>query len=132
MELLFWPVFCALIAYMQGALMPAIRRTPPGAEAKRQAFALHIVGGAVYFLPLVVFVYYRPELWAEHLTSSVASRILLFDVVLNTAALRPPFEVGKTALTDRLLRRLWPAHPELLSAGIRGLVLVGVVVWLAW
>lgn len=111
--LLFWPAFCILFALMQGLLMPAIRRTPPGTEANRQAFALHWVGTIAYFLP----VWLNPSLLA--IGVAFAARVLLFDVVLNLGAGRPAFEVGQTAAWDKLLRRLAPKHPERLSAGIR-------------
>ncbi|MBX0290946.1 hypothetical protein K3G63_10880 [Hymenobacter sp. HSC-4F20] len=116
-ELLFWPVFVALLAFMQGRLLPAIRRTPPGKEAAEQDFALHRVGTFLYGLPLFLV-----PTW-PHLIAAILSRLLLFDVVLNLAARRPAFEVGQTALWDKLLRRLSPHHPERLSAGLRVAVL---------
>ncbi|NVO30287.1 hypothetical protein [Hymenobacter lapidiphilus] len=115
--LLFWPAFTALFAWMQGALMPAIRSTPPGPEAKRHDFALHFVGTAAYLLPLVLTLL-LPSLW-PHLLAALLSRVLLFDVVLNTAAGDAPFAVGRTARTDKLLRKLSPKNPERLSALIR-------------
>ena len=54
LSLLYWPAAVLLMAWAQGKLLPAIRRTPPGPEAKRQSFALHYVLTAVYFLPLVL------------------------------------------------------------------------------
>lgn len=95
--------------------MPAIRRTPPGAEASEQDNALHKVGTLAYFLPIAL----TPSLWLFSTLVALAARVGLFDFVLNTAARRPAFEVGQTALTDRWLRKLAPAHPERLSAALR-------------
>jgi hypothetical protein len=100
---------------MQGRLMPAIRRTPPGEEAKEQDNALHIVGTLAYFLPLLL----TPAAWLFGGLVALAARVALFDVVLNTAARRPAFEVGQTAATDKLLRKLAPTNPERLSAILR-------------
>jgi hypothetical protein len=120
LKYLYWPAAVLLMAVGQGLLLPAIRRTPPGAEAKRQAFALHIVLTAVYFLPLVL----APGTWLE----AVLSRLLLFDPALNLASGGKAFAVGATAFTDRVVHWLaarlsWP--PErlrlvgwLLSVGI--------------
>jgi hypothetical protein len=100
---------------MQGRVMPAIRRTPPGEEASEQDNALHKVGTLAYFLPVAL----TPALWLPAGLIALASRAALFDVVLNKAARRPAFEVGQTAATDRFLRRLSPTHPERLSAILR-------------
>lgn len=105
---LYWPLACALMALGQGWLIEAIRRTPPGDEARRQALSLHYVLVAVYYLPLTL----GPTLLG--LGVATVSRLLLFDVVLNTASGAEPFHVGSTALADRLLqwaaaRLSWPA-----------------------
>jgi hypothetical protein len=97
-QYLYWPAAVALMALGQGLLLPAIRRTPPGPEAKRQSFALHYVLTAVYLLPLVL----APGTWLE----AVLSRLLLFDPVLNLASGAKAFALGATALTDRALRWL--------------------------
>lgn len=123
--LLFWPAFCVLLALMQGWLMPAIRRTPPGEEAKRQAFALHVVGTLAYFLPWAL----TPT--ALSLVLACAAR-LLFDPVLNAAAGSPLFYVGRTAFSDRLLRKLAGNSAPLLSAALRVLALAGVAIWLTY
>jgi hypothetical protein len=103
----YWPAAAGLIAYGQGVLMPAIRRTPPGPEAKRQAFALHWVLTDAYFLPVVL----APASW---LTAGLA-RLLLFDRTLNLGAGDKLFAVGQKAGSDRALQRLaqrvgWPAE----------------------
>lgn len=103
----YWLPAAGLMAYAQGLLMPAIRRTPPGAEARRQAFALHWLLTAVYFLPVVL----APATW---LAAGLA-RLLLFDPLLNLGAGDKLFAVGQTAGSDKLLRRLaervgWPAE----------------------
>lgn len=106
---LYWPVAVALMALGQGLLLPAIKRTPPGSEARRQGLALHYVLVASYYLPLAL----GPS-WLA-LGVATVSRLLLFDVVLNTAAGVAPFHVGNSALADRLLQRValglhWPAE----------------------
>lgn len=126
----FWPAFCLLLAYMQGVLIPAIRRTPPGKEADRQAFALHWVGAAAYFLPLFL----APagvSFWAWWLLS-FTSRGILFDVGLNAGAGDPLFSVGKTALWDRMLRKLAPGNPARLNALVKASVLILCVVLLLY
>ncbi|MBJ6145755.1 hypothetical protein [Hymenobacter sp. BT559] len=102
---IYWPAAVLLMALGQGLLLPAIKRTPPGPEAKRQSFALHYVLTAAYFLPLVL----APGTWLE----AVLSRLLLFDPVINLASGGKVFAVGATAATDRALRWLaarlsWP------------------------
>ncbi|MGI4736432.1 MAG: hypothetical protein ACRYG7_14740, partial [Janthinobacterium lividum] len=104
---LYWPLAVALMAAGQGLLLPAIRRTPPGDEAKRQAFALHYVLIASYLLPIALV----PSTWLV----AVLSRLLLFDPVLNAASGAKVFAVGQTAATDRALQWLaarvnWPAE----------------------
>ena len=125
--LLFWPLFCAAFAYLQGILLPAIRRTPPGVESNNQAFALHVVGSVVYLLPLV----FTPTIVGVAIC--LGSRLALFDPVLNRAAGRPWLEVGQTAFTDKLLRRLGSDKPERVSLLVRigGCLVLAVVVWLA-
>jgi len=103
---LYWPAAVLLMAWGQGLLMPAIRRTPPGAEAGRQAFALHWLLTTAYFLPLGL----APHTWP----AAVLARVLLFDPVLNLAAGDRPFAVGRTAASDRALQWValrvgWPA-----------------------
>jgi hypothetical protein len=105
LKYLYWPAAVLLMAVGQGLLIPAIRRTPPGPEAKRQAFALHWVLTAVYFLPLVLV----PGTWLE----AVLSRLLLFDPAINLASGAKTFAVGATALIDKMLRQAaarlsWP------------------------
>jgi len=95
--------------------MSAIRRTPPGAEAKRQAFALHWLLTLLYFLPLVVVLCLAPHYVITHGIIAGLARLLLFDPVLNLAAGDRPFAVGRTAASDRALQwvaaRLgWPAE----------------------
>lgn len=121
---LYWPAAVVLLAWAQGWLMPAIRRTPPGAEARRQDKALHWLFTAAYFLPLVLSTtseMLRQALWA------LASRLLLFDPVLNLAAGDKVFAVGQTAASDRAVR--WLAQrlnmqPEHLRVLLWGLCLV--------
>jgi hypothetical protein len=103
---LYWLAAVLLMAASQGLLLPAIRRTPPGAEARRQAFALHVLLTVLYFLPVVL----APATWVV----ALLARLLLFDLVLNLAAGEPAFAVGQTAATDRALQWLtarvgWPA-----------------------
>jgi hypothetical protein len=110
---LYWPVAVALMAIGQGLLLPAIRRTPPGPEAKRQAIALHYVLFALYLLPIALV----PATWL----AAVLSRLLLFDPVLNLAAGYPPFAVGQTAVSDRALQ--WLAQRlNMESTHLRGLL----------
>jgi hypothetical protein len=125
-HLLYWPATVLLLAWAQGKLLPAIRRTPPGREAQLQALALHYVLGAYYLLALV----FVPTAWLV----ALLSRLLLFDPVLNASAGEPVFAVGVTALTDRALRWLaarvgWPAERVRLwvwvgSVGVACLLLV--------
>lgn len=98
----FWLAFTGLFAYGQGLLMPAIKRTEPGAEAKRQAFALHWVFGAVWALPILLAWHYTHR-W-ELAAIAVLVRVAFFDVLLNKAEGSFPFAVGNTAKSDRLLR----------------------------
>ena len=101
MLLLFWVVNCGLTAFVQGRILPAVRRTPYGTiEQKEQDIALHYVGGFLYFWPLL----FTPN-WLA-LTVALGLRVLLFDVVLNKAAGDAPFNVGKTARTDKMLRKI--------------------------
>jgi hypothetical protein len=122
-QYLYWPAAVLLMAVGQGLLLPAIRRTPPGPEAKRQSFALHWVLTAVYFLPLVLV----PGTWLE----AVLSRLLLFDPAINLASGAKAFAVGATALTDRALRSLaarlsWP--PERLRLVVWLLSIAGAMI----
>jgi hypothetical protein len=112
-SIIFWLAFCFCLAWMQGRIMPAVRRTPPGEEAQEQDTALHKWGTLAYFLPLLL----APS-WLG-LGLALATRLAEFDPVLNLAARRPAFEVGQTAATDKLLRRLAPNKPEVLSAALR-------------
>jgi hypothetical protein len=123
---LYWPAAVLLMAVGQGLLLPAIRRTPPGSEAKRQSFALHWVLTAVYFLPLVL----APGTWLE----AVLSRLLLFDPALNLASGAKAFAVGTTALTDRALRKLaarlsWPPERLRLVVWVGSLVACLLTLW---
>jgi hypothetical protein len=97
LSLLYWPAAVLLLAWAQGKLLPAIRRTPPGREAQLQALALHYILGAYYLLALV----FVPTAWLV----ALLSRLLLFDPVLNASAGEPVFAVGNTALTDRVIRQ---------------------------
>jgi hypothetical protein len=104
---LYWPLAVALMAIGQGLVMPAIRRTPPGPEASRQAFGLHYLLTLAYFLPVAL----APHTWPL----ALLARLLLFDPLLNLAAGEPLFDVGKTALSDRAFQWLaarigWPAE----------------------
>jgi|GEM_PF-2774467 len=113
---LYWLPAVLLMATGQGLLLPAIRRTEPGAEAKRQAFALHWLLTAAYYAPLAL----APRTWS----AAVLARVLLFDPVLNLAAGDHAFAVGQTAASDRALQWValrvgWPAER------------VRVVVWVA-
>ena len=94
----YWLLAVLLMAAGQGLLLPAIRRTAPGPEARRQAFALHYVLLASYFLPVLL----ATSTWAV----AVLARLLLFDPVLNLAAGTSVFSVGQTAASDRALRWL--------------------------
>jgi hypothetical protein len=127
LKYLYWPAAVLLMAVGQGLLLPAIRRTQPGPEAKRQAFALHWVLTAVYFLPLVL----APGTWLE----AVLSRLLLFDPAINLASGGKAFAVGATALTDRALRKLaarlsWPPERLRLVAWVVSLVFAGMLLYL--
>jgi hypothetical protein len=62
--------------------------------------ALHYVLGVGYLLPLTL----APTMLGVE--AALASRLLLFDPVLNTSAGESAFAVGATALTDRALRWL--------------------------
>ena len=93
---LYWPVAVVLMAAGQGLLLPAIRRTPPGSEARRQGLALHYVLVGSYYLALVL----APATWV----AAVGARLLLFDLTLNLASGEEPFRVGSTALADRGLQ----------------------------
>jgi hypothetical protein len=122
-----WPLAVVLLAWAQGWLMPAIRRTPPGAEARRQDKALHWLLTAAYFLPLVVVLWYAPHNSITHGIIAGLARLLLFDPVLNRAAGDKVFAVGQTAASDRAIR--WLAQKlgmqaEHLRALLWGLCLV--------
>jgi ribose/xylose/arabinose/galactoside ABC-type transport system permease subunit len=111
----YWLPATGLMAYAQGLLMPAIRRTPPGAEARRQAFALHWLLTTVYFLPLVLVLCFAPEHSIKASIIAVLARLLLFDPLLNLGAGDKLFAVGQTAASDRALQGLaqrlgWPAE----------------------
>lgn len=119
-QLIYWPAAIVLLAWAQGWLMPAIKRTPPGPEAKQQDVALHGLLTAAYFLALV----FQPSAWLV----AMLSRLLLFDPVLNLAAGDKVFAVGSTARTDKALRWLagkmsWP--PERLRLAVWVVSLVG-------
>ena len=106
MAWLFWPIFTALLAVGQGLLLPTLRLTPPGDEAKRQAFALHWLLLAGWAWPLWLL----PGSWPV----AAACRALLFDVLINVASGKPAFYVGKTAATDKAMQAVaarlgWPA-----------------------
>jgi hypothetical protein len=96
---LYWPLAVMVLARAQGLVLPAIRRTPPGAEAEQQDVALHYLLTIFYFGALV----FVPSTWLI----ALLSRLLLFDPVLNKSAGVAAFAVGQTALTDRAIR--WAA-----------------------
>jgi hypothetical protein len=121
LQLIFWPIFVLLIAVGQGILLPAIRLTPPGAEAQRQSIALHQLFGAAYFLPLLL----APS-WLA-LAYALTVRLALFDPALNGFAGTSLFYVGQTAGFDKLLRKLSPTHPERLSALVRVVALAAAL-----
>lgn len=117
----YWPVAIGLMALGQGWLPPAIKRTPQGSEARRQGIALHYVLVASYYWPLVL----TPATWLL----AIGSRLLLFNVILNTAANIPAFHAGDTALADKLLQRVatrlgWPAERVRLVGWVRSLIAV--------
>ncbi len=101
-----WPALAAGSALMQGLVLPAIKRTPPGPEAQRQHIGLHWVGLLVYGLPWL----FAPT-WPL-LADAALSRALLFDPVLQATQGLPLFGVGYTALTDKLLRKVAPRRPD--------------------
>ncbi|MDO7888249.1 hypothetical protein [Hymenobacter cheonanensis] len=131
---LYWPAAVVLMAAGQGLLLPAVRRTPPGAEARRQSFALHGLLTAVYFLPVVLVLCLAPHDSIRHGIIAVLARLLLFDPVLNLAASDRPFAVGQTAASDRALQWLaqrvgWPADRVravvwVLSVGVAGYLVI--------
>ena len=82
----------------QGLLLPAIRLTPPGSEARRQALALHYILVASYYLALV----WQPSTWPY----AVGARLLFFDLVINATSGKPLFFVGSTAGADRAIQWL--------------------------
>jgi hypothetical protein len=103
----YWPVAVVLLGLAQGLLMPAIRRTPPGDEAKRQDLALHWLLTGCYFLALLL----APATWLV----ALLSRLVFFDPALNLGAGDAVFAVGSTARFDKALRWLagclsWPAE----------------------
>ena len=102
--LVIWLAAAALSAAGQGYLMSAIRRTPPGAEAKQQSFALHILLTLAYAVPVLL----AWQTWPAMLIA----RAVAFNPILNLTAGRPAFEVGATAWSDRALRRLAPGRPD--------------------
>jgi hypothetical protein len=127
-QLLYWPAAVLLMAWAQGKLLPAIRRTPPGREAQLQALALRYVLGVGYLLPLAL----APTLLGVGV--ALASRLLLFDPMLNTSAGEPAFAVGATALTDRALRWLaarlsWPPERLRLWVWVVSLVACLLTLW---
>ena len=122
--LLFWPALAVALALLQGPLLPAIRRTPPGAEANAQRRALHGWGLLSYALPLALAPW-LPLPWWAWLGGAVGGR-LLFDPILNVSSGRPAGYVGQTAATDQLLRRLAPAQPERLALLLRATVLLAL------
>jgi hypothetical protein len=128
----YWPAAAGLMAYAQGLLMPAIRRTPPGAEAKRQSRALHWLLTAVYFLPLLLVLCFAPEHSTRASIIAVLARLLLFDPLLNLGAGDKLFAVGQTAASDRAMQWLatklnWP--PERVR-GVGWLLSVGAACYL--
>ena len=114
--LLFWPALVLALARLQGPLLPALRRTPPGDEATAQSRALHGWGSLAYYLPVLLVPAGLPG-WVWLGTAAMA-RLVLFDVLLNQAAGDPLFHVGSTAATDRLLRRL-SRSPDRLNAAVK-------------
>jgi hypothetical protein len=128
----YWLPAAGLMAYGQGVLMPAIRRTPPGVEAKRQAFALHVVLAVAYFLPLLLVLCFAPEHSTRASIIAVLGRLLLFDPLLNLGAGDKPFAVGQTAASDRALQWLaaklsWPV--QRVRAVLWMVCLVGAMWW---
>lgn len=113
---LFWPALLFFLAYPQGVLMPAVRRTPPGSEATAQARALHLGLLLAYFLPLALIALFDRSHLLLNVAVAVLVRVAGFDPILNYYAGDPAFHVGQTAATDKFLRRLAPTHPERLSA----------------
>jgi hypothetical protein len=136
-QLLYWPLAIVLQAWATGWLIPAIRRTPPGAEAKRQDVALHIMLAASYVLPLLLLTQLDlpGKLVAAHALVAGGARLLLFDPVLNLAAGDIVFAVGSTAKTDQTIR--WASNklgmePEHLRFLLWLMCLIAVIIlyWL--
>lgn len=122
--LLIWLATAGCCAIGQGLLLPAIRRTPSGDEASRQARALHFWLLLAYALPVLL----APASWPAMLLA----RALAFDPVISVTQGLPLLNVGTTAKTDRLIR--WIAHvvhlsPEWVS-GLLRLVVAGLAI--AW
>lgn len=129
----FFLAFTYLMAWGQGWLMPALRLTPDNTRASdRQKFALHWILGAVWFLPVLPFVFYFRS-W-EPLAIAGLVRFILFDPVLNYHEGNPEtpvFAVGESANTDKLIRWLagiFGRSPSVVSAILRiaGILLLGV------
>ncbi len=103
--LLWWVVFTGLMAWGQGWLMPAIKRTDNHTpESDRQKFALHWILGTVWALPAVLLLPFYLH-W-EPVVIALLIRFICFDVVLNYTEGTTVFAVGESANTDKLLRKI--------------------------
>jgi hypothetical protein len=140
---LFFSLYTVLSGFQQGIIVWLLREyVPPG--RKDWIDAAYHYGGLLIYALLVAWAGYEahwhgmPTLVAQ----AALARMLLFDPALNTArsyfnhregrTWGQLFEVGTTAVSDRVIRRLAPTNPErlrlvvwLVSAGLS----IGFVYW---
>ncbi|WP_324671023.1 hypothetical protein [Hymenobacter sp. GOD-10R] len=113
--LLLLPLAVCLEALAQARLNLVTREWVPPFEQKRVSLALHYLYPLLYGLLAISVV----RSWWPGYVLAVLVRLAMFDVILNLGKKLPPFTVGTSALTDDLLRHVWPEHPERLSMVVR-------------
>lgn len=131
MAWLFFALYTIFSGLQQGVIVWHLTEYVPPSRKDWIDAAYHTGGILIYLLLIGYALHAEPGHLRTILAAAVLSRALLFDLSLNVARGyvdrregRPPsplFQVGTTAATDRLLRRLAPNHPETLR----------LVLWLA-
>ena len=135
---LFFAVYTILSGLQQGLIVWLLTEYVPPSRKDWIDAAYH-TGGILIYLLLLGYALLRAEAeWPVLVLAAVLSRAVFFDFALNVARRyfnyregRPPsplFQVGYTALTDRMLRRLAPNHPETLRLVLWVMTLVASAV----
>ena len=122
MAWLLFALYSVFSGLQQGIIVWNLTEYVPPSRKEWIDAAYHSGGLLIYLLLLGYVLYASPEPISFLLAGAVFSRALFFDLSLNLARgyvnrregrpASPLLQVGNTAFTDRLLRRLAPQRPE--------------------